>query len=427
MSDYGKSNNRIDPFSEYIGRRLADKPTAPDAKCWDEIEARLQKKRAIAPLWFGFAVAASIIVAVFILNDNVTKNESPVYNKVSVLKEDYVEKEISKDTTLSEEKENVATALDNIGEDIIAETKPKRETHVSPLVEPEESEDLENTAGLIESTEEIEEDNSPVQKQKDADVLQYRNSENRIVYNLYQKPRSVKDKKWLMYAGLGSAGGGLGYLLSALGSSFNVYENDYMSTIPPGDGIVSDPSSDGNGIGSEADEGNKDMENNPVEKTYIRPSTPISFGFTVQKKINKTIGIETGLLYTYLSSDFKISGADYSGATLNLHYLGIPVNLIVNLWDKKQWNIYASGGGMVDKGMQYVYKKKGIDGKERGSISGLQWSLNGGVGVSYNLYKNMNLYVEPRVSYYFDCNQPISKRTEDPFSFNLRAGFRYDF
>ena len=30
-------------------------------------------------------------------------------------------------------------------------------------------------------------------------------------------------------------------------------------------------------------------------------------------------------------------------------------------------------------------------------------------------------------AYYFDCNQPISRRTEYPFTFNFRTGIRYDF
>ena len=139
-------------------------------------------------------------------------------------------------------------------------------------------------------------------------------------------------------------------------------------------------------------------------------------------------------MYTRLSSDLVIEGNRHSyDAVLNLHYLGVPVNLTIDLWEKNRLSLYASGGGMVEKGLRAVYKQKTLywddfTKKNRtGRISGLQWSLNGGIGISYKFYREMNLYVEPGISYYFDCDQPVSRRTEDPLSCNLRLGIRYDF
>jgi len=149
--------------------------------------------------------------------------------------------------------------------------------------------------------------------------------------------------------------------------------------------------------------------------------------------LNDRFGIETGLVYTYLSTGFVVNGPQYYAADLNLHYLGVPVNFVVNLWDKKSWSFYASGGGMVEKGLQSVFKREGFmvyDNKssiDKSSISGLQWSINGGLGISYLFLKDMSLYLEPGFSYFFDCDQPMSKRTDDPFIFNLRVGLRYDF
>ena len=488
MSDYEKTNDRRDPFSEHLRQRLINEPTLPDANCWDEIEARLPKKRVMSPLWIGLAVAASIVVAVFVLNDTVTENESPFYDEALVLKENLVEKETYRGEILHEE-EGFEAALKNVHEDVIAEAKPEKNAQTSSSVGSEEkdanskhkgtekiiqdtaedkkletertekyikeAERAENVAESIESAEESKKDDFSAQKPqyqnsenlaahdenlsaRDTDLKAY--NENLTAYDeglkaynedlrphdesptardAYQKRSSKKGKNRLMLAGLGSAGG-LGYLLSSLDGY------DFLSDGSPdynsGEGTIKDPVNE-LGIGS----GDKNSEYGPKEEiTDISTSVPISFGFTVRKKINKAIGIETGLLYTYLSSELKISGVDYNGATLNLHYIGIPVNLTVNMMDKKRWSIYASGGGMVDKGLQSVYKKNGAGGKKRSHISGLQWSLNSGIGISYNLYNNMNLYVEPGVSYYFDCNQPISKRTEDPFNFNLRLGLRYD-
>ena len=456
MSDLGKINDKTDPFSEHFRQRLIDKPTTPDANCWNEIEARLPKRRVISPVWIGLAVAASVIVAVFILNILRTENKLPDYNEVLVLKENDADKKTSEDDLIMDggiDKEQPATT--SVGGKTLAKTnapisssvdyaekaeetektepietaeakttettKMEELTELAELKESEltelaEREELTEQAELAKLAEKGREDN--VDTQKNIDRLQYRSDENLIAYGADIGRHSEKNKNWLWMTGLGSAGG-LGYLLSSLVGSSPTEFLDYAASTPE-DNLTTAPGTD-NEIG-------KETEYVPEKEiTDIKTSMPVSFGVIVRKKINKTIGIETGLLYTYLSSDLKISGADYSDATLNLHYLGIPVDLIVNLWDKKQWNIYVSGGGMVEKGLQAVHKKKGIDGKERSRISGLQWSLNGGLGVSYNFYKYMNLFVEPGFSYYFDCNQPISRRTEDPFSFGIRTGIRYDF
>ena len=422
MSDYKKINDSRDSFSEHFRQRLIDKPTPPDANCWDEIEARLPKRRAISPAWLSLAIAASVIIAVFILNNVITENDRPAYSDELVLKENKAE---HTEKAEGEEKAELIESTESI-KIAKAKTTAKVEPTEKKSTEKEEQKELteqveqtelaerKEIAEKEEFAENVREDNADAEKK--VDRLQYRSDEKLMAYDEDKKRYSGKNRNWLTMAGLGSAGG-LGYLLS----SVEVFpkNKDLVFADSPKD-LVTSPGSD--------EEHNKVPENVPV-KEIINTSMPVSFGFTVRKKINKTIGIETGLLYTYLSSDFRVSGTDHSGATLNLHYLGIPVNLTVNLWDKKRWNFYASGGGMVDKGLQSVYIKKGngMNDKERNSISGLQWSLNSGLGVSYNLYKYMNLYLEPGFSYYFDCNQPVSRRTENPFSFNLRVGLRYDF
>lgn len=64
---------------------------------------------------------------------------------------------------------------------------------------------------------------------------------------------------------------------------------------------------------------------------------------------------------------------------------------------------------------------------EKKGISGVQWSLNGSVGVSYRLYREWSLYLEPRISYYFNNDQPVSIRTENSVIIGLGAGFRFEF
>jgi hypothetical protein len=120
-------------------------------------------------------------------------------------------------------------------------------------------------------------------------------------------------------------------------------------------------------------------------------------------------------------------------ATLGLHYLGIPVNLVINLWDNPDWNVYVSGGGMIEKGVRSIYHVEayGLDEHKsatyRSGIDGLQWSLNLSVGVSYRFYRDWSLYLEPRYSYYFNNNQPVSYRTENMTLIGVGAGVRFEF
>lgn len=451
MSDREKSNEPLDHFSQYVRQRLKNNPCPPDQSCWDEIDMRMQKKRRLSPLWLGLAIAASVIVAVFILDNITTEKEYHMPDMMSEIEERAVETSIPVEIVIPEVKYpeilseqghkdiNADVTNKNTGKKSFAILPVQRNMdvmeedaiiiHETVEVEVSEAEDIKepragNFESYVEKISEVQEEVIGVQE--DTDRRQFRNLENLTAYS--HDNQSAKKHKWQVSAGLGY-GGEFEFLQ---GSSDIGREGDMVS---PGDNNNVD---EGNGEGG--NDGNSMYENirsrnkiiSQEEITDMTHSAPISFGITVRKRLNRTLGIETGLMYTYLSTDFKINGATNNyDATLNLHYLGIPANLIVNILDKRQWNIYVSGGGMVEKGLQSVYKQRTIyksdNNKEKNSVSGLQWSLNGGIGISYNFYKDINLYIEPGVSYYFDCNQPISKRTEDPFNFNLKLGFRYDF
>jgi predicted porin len=58
-------------------------------------------------------------------------------------------------------------------------------------------------------------------------------------------------------------------------------------------------------------------------------------------------------------------------------------------------------------------------------IKGLQWSLGISPGVDYHIHKNYSFYFEPKLSYYFDNNQPKSARTIHPLVVGINAGVRY--
>ena len=60
-------------------------------------------------------------------------------------------------------------------------------------------------------------------------------------------------------------------------------------------------------------------------------------------------------------------------------------------------------------------------------VEGLQWSANVAAGATYNIFREFDVYLEPKFSYYFDSNQPISIRTDKKFAAGVEGGIRYSF
>ena len=165
------------------------------------------------------------------------------------------------------------------------------------------------------------------------------------------------------------------------------------------------------------------------EFTRIKHLPPLSFGLTAQKSYGKNIGIESGLVYTLLVSEFEWEGYK---SNQSLHYLGIPVNLAIYLWNiNPKCKIYISGGFTVEKGVRAIYRQENFKENKTSTayktLRGFQWSLNGALGVNYKLGKSWGLYLEPKIGYSFQCNQPISIRTEYPVYFGINLGLNYEF
>jgi hypothetical protein len=150
---------------------------------------------------------------------------------------------------------------------------------------------------------------------------------------------------------------------------------------------------------------------------------PLSGKFIVRKDINSRWAVESGVSYTFLSTKYKWHK---NTANQRLHYLGIPLNAVCYVVSKPNWNIYASAGGMMEKGV-YARINRSDNLATKVKMNRLQWSVNGAVGATYKLRKGWGLFFEPQFGYFFDNEQPESIRTEWPVSFGLSAGLRFNF
>jgi len=222
-----------------------------------------------------------------------------------------------------------------------------------------------------------------------------------------------------------------GWLLaSSFGTNSVFSDNNQYSQLPQYNNTGPEPWSDWGG-GYLRSSKEDDWIDHNADITHL---PPFSFGLTVRKKLSPRFGIETGVIYTYLSSTYKWERKDERyKATQQLHYIGIPINGIVTFWDNAKWSTYASAGFMVEKGIRRKvdWDKAPVNPpstfNQNKNIDGLQWSVNGSIGLNYKVARDVGVYFEPRLSYYFKNNQPKSIRTDCPVSAGFGIGVQYSF
>lgn len=170
------------------------------------------------------------------------------------------------------------------------------------------------------------------------------------------------------------------------------------------------------------------------ETVPLKHKLPVRFGVTVCYPLNERFGMESGLSYTYLSSNFSSSGQHYSyKVRQSLQYIGIPLNLKAVVWERKWVDFYLSVGGMAEKCMdgdsETDYKLHGkVESVTHRDVKEKPWqySVNAGGGVQFNFSRAVGLYVEPGVSYHFDNGSSVSNiYKEKPWNFNMGLGLRF--
>ena len=151
---------------------------------------------------------------------------------------------------------------------------------------------------------------------------------------------------------------------------------------------------------------------------------PIAFGLSVSYPLSTKWLLSTGVTYTRLHSDFAsiINGTSISQEQ-TLHYLGIPLNAQYRLFYLGGLNVYLSGGAEADYNIKARLESMGVT--QHIDRDRWQFSVQGGVGVQYNVLPQLGIYVEPGVKYYFDNGSRLRNFFKDkPTSLNLQLGLR---
>ncbi len=176
--------------------------------------------------------------------------------------------------------------------------------------------------------------------------------------------------------------------------------------------------------------------NQPSTDKIVRKShhyMPISFSMALKYKLNHRFALETGLSYSRLKSEFEMGS---NGNTINeqqtIHYLGIPVKGIYNIYNRKTWSLYGSLDLSIEipvhTPLNTSYYLHGVlEATEKATIRApWQWSVGTGLGLQYNFAPNIGLFAEPSLQYYIPTGTQIETyRTEHPFNFSLPLGIRF--
>lgn len=187
-----------------------------------------------------------------------------------------------------------------------------------------------------------------------------------------------------------------------------------------------------------------DYEMLPEKTTYIIPvgqnevkkkvhhHQPVTVGVTLSIPLMHRLSLETGLMYSYHSSDMaNVVGSTSYSSKQQLHFVGIPLEMNYSLWQNNKLNVYVAAGGRAEK-LVSGRQENGEDSNGKSTYSKvkmerLQWSLSSRMGVEYKLSHKLGLYVEPGAAYHFDNKSDVQTIYNDrPITFELKAGIRFN-
>lgn len=174
------------------------------------------------------------------------------------------------------------------------------------------------------------------------------------------------------------------------------------------------------------------VEQKSSESTY---GLPVSLGAGIKIGLNEKWSLGIGANYTLLTRKFfgtytlvdnegSIKESISSDIRNVQRYVGIPVNVFYNIVNSDYLNFYTYAGGAVERCISDKYDILKTEYIYKGNVQGVQLSANLGIGVEFLLGKHFGLYVDPSIRYYFDCGQPKSIRTAQPFMLGFEAGLR---
>lgn len=154
---------------------------------------------------------------------------------------------------------------------------------------------------------------------------------------------------------------------------------------------------------------------------------PVELTLRAHYKHSKRFGVETGISYMRLVSDFEkdTNKTITRGQLQAIHYLGIPVKGIYNLVTIKGWNLYGNLGATMGIPIHSQFNTSGFSQDTTNIHVPLLWSFSTGLGLQYNITPYIGIFAEPSIQYYLPSHSgPETYCTEHPYTFSLPLGIK---
>ena len=160
----------------------------------------------------------------------------------------------------------------------------------------------------------------------------------------------------------------------------------------------------------------------PYSQFVWKHRLPVRFGLSVHYQLNDRLSLLSGVSYTYLYSECSIPYTHYNQ---KLHYLGIPIGIVWQLWSSGHFRLYLSGSAMLEKCINASFDSYGSEDFD--IEKPWQWSLNAAAGAEYSFTPQLGVYLEPSLGYYFDDGSNLEHYyKEHPLAPSISFGLRFN-
>ena len=151
---------------------------------------------------------------------------------------------------------------------------------------------------------------------------------------------------------------------------------------------------------------------------------PTTYGLTLSYPFSSRFSLTSGVVYSKLQSDFtQMMRNQQIQQEQTLHYVGIPLSLSYKLWTYRRFRTYLSAGVKADWNVATHLETEGVS--QDLPKDHMQWSLNGSLGLQYDIVPQLGLYVEPNLNWYPDNGSAIQNYFKDkPLNLGLQLGLR---
>ena len=404
-------------WTDKLKTRLEHHEMTPPEGLWEGISEQMNLaekpvRKASFPLskrWIATAAALLALAGFFVLYDfqDDATNSSPVNiaekaesHQAPAQEQSPEEKPVGEEPAAPQSHSLLAQAMPAICK-AVSPTTESQEPSATPIIAEEKVTEATAEAQTAETSQASAQTTRKIQQANSALPQSYQQNDGKPYSEAGKRPR-----QWSF--GLHASGGLL--------ADNSHQQNDHYPM------SQSDPLSPSSHYGYNSSE-------TPQNETPMKAShrLPIRFGLKIGYQLSERWALQTGITYTYLYSEFTLVNRQQPAIEQRLHYVGIPLGISYQIWKNRNFRLYASAGATAEKCVKNSQESRDANiNVQSDNEKPLQWSVNAALGAEYQPTKQLGIYLEPSLGYYFKDNTPLEHYyKEHPLSPAIEFGLRW--